>query len=118
MKTEVSPSARRAACCRGLAAASIVLSAALAGCVVAPERGRFVGEVVLAAPPPEQVEVVGVAPTVGYVWTRGYWNWIGGRHVWVAGRWVAPRSGYYWEPHVWVRTGAGWHLREGHWARR
>lgn len=94
------------------------LAFTLGGCVVEPIQPRFVGEVVLNAPPPAQAEVIGVAPVPGYVWIGGYWNWVGGRHVWVSGHWAAPRSGYYWVPHVWVHTGVGWHLREGYWARR
>ena len=103
---------------RTLAVASIVAMTALAGCVVAPVQPRFVGDVVVTAPPAPQVEVMGVAPAPGYIWLGGYWNWVGGRHVWVQGHWEAPRPGYYWEPHVWVHVGNGWHLREGHWARR
>jgi hypothetical protein len=98
-------------------AATVVLG--LEGYVVAaPVPPRYIGEPVAFAPPPPQVEVIGVAPVLGYVWIGGYWNWVGGRHVWVAGRWEAPRAGYYWEPHVWAHTAAGWHLREGHWVRR
>ena len=101
-----------------LIAASMAALTGLTGCVVAPTQPRFVGEVTATAPPPSQVELIGVAPVPGYVWISGYWNWMAGRHVWVAGRWEAPRPGFYWEPHTWVHTGAGWHLREGHWARR
>ncbi len=101
-----------------LIAASVATVFGLTGCVVEPIRPRFVGEVVTVAPPPAQVELIGVAPAPGYVWMGGYWSWVGGRHVWVAGHWDAPRPGFYWEPHAWVHTGSGWHLREGHWARR
>lgn len=105
---------------RGFAAAALggAIALAIGGCVVAPPQPQFVGEVVMNAPPPTQVEVIGVAPAPGYVWISGYWNWVGGRHVWVSGRWAPPRAGYYWVPHVWVHTGVGWHLREGYWARR
>jgi hypothetical protein len=105
---------------RGLAIAALggALALSLGGCAVVPAHPRFVGEVVLDAPPPAQAEVIGVAPAPGYVWIGGYWNWVGGRHTWVTGHWAPPRAGYYWVPHVWIHTGAGWHLREGHWARR
>ena len=39
-------------------------------------------EYVPVAPPPPRYEYVGPAPTVGYVWIGGYWNWAGGRHEW------------------------------------
>lgn len=115
-------SRKRLACwTRGASAAAVIASAGVVGltaCTVTPLQPRFVGEVVVAAPPPAQVEVMGVAPVPGAVWISGYWNWVGGRHVWTAGRWEAARPGYYWEPHVWVHTGNGWHLRDGRWVRR
>jgi WXXGXW repeat (2 copies) len=108
----------RAATRRAVAAASIALLASLSACVVAPARPRYMtSELVTVEPPVAVDEVVGVAPGPGYVWTNGYWNWYGGRHVWVGGRWVEGRPGYRWTPHAWVREGGGWHLREGYWAR-
>lgn len=98
-------------------ALALMLGTALAGCVVVPDQGHYVGGVVMVAPPAPRVEVVGVAPTPGYVWVGGYWNWVGGRHEWVAGRWVAPRRGYHWVGHAWVRAGDGWRMRPGHWER-
>jgi hypothetical protein len=90
----------------------------LGGCVVRGTVGVPAPVVyVNTAPPPPQVEVIGVAPQPGYVWIGGYWRWDGGRHVWVGGHWSAPRVGYRWVPHVWVREGGGWRLHEGHWAR-
>jgi hypothetical protein len=91
----------------------------LSGCVVRGTVGIPAPVVYVApvAPPPLQVEVIGVPPTPGYVWIGGYWNWVEGRHVWVGGHWSAPRVGYRWVPHAWVREGGGWRLHEGHWAR-
>jgi len=60
-------------------------------------------------------EVVGVAPTPGYLWFGGYWNWVGNRHVWVTGHWGPGRPGYYWVPRTWVPAGGGWRLAGGHW---
>ena len=73
---------------------------------------------VLLMPPAARVEVVGVAPTAGYVWFPGYWNWTGSGHVWVGGYWGPGRPGYYWAPHAWVRYGGGWRMAPGHWVRR
>jgi hypothetical protein len=94
---------------------------ALAGCVVAPV-GPYPypydqGPVVTVAPPPPQVEVVGVAPYPGYVWLGGYWGWVGGRYAWVGGRWAAPRPGYRWYPHRWEPVSGGWRHYPGHWER-
>jgi WXXGXW repeat (2 copies) len=106
---------------RGLkvaAAALALASVTLTGCVVAPAPGYYEGGPVMVAPPPPQVEVVGVAPAPGYVWIGGYWNWVGGRHVWVSGRWDAPPRGYHtWVAHRWVPYRGGYRLAPGHWAR-
>src|ERR1700719_3853865 len=92
-----------------VAVASLLLSAALSGCIVAPAPGYY-GDVAVTevAPPPPQYEVVGVAPTPGYIWIGGAWFWEGGRHVWHPGRWV---------PHTWRREGARWHMQGGRWER-
>lgn len=95
----------------------VVITMALPACVVVPDQGHYAGGVVMVAPPAPRVEVVGVAPDPGYVWTGGYWNWVGGRHEWVAGRWVAGKPGYHWVVHTWVRAGDGWRMHPGHWER-
>jgi hypothetical protein len=101
----------------GIAAAIALALLVLSGCVVTA-RPAYVGPVVTVAPPPPQVEVIGVAPRPGYVWFGGYWGWEGGRHVWHAGYWGAGRPGYRWVPHRWVQgPGGGWHMAPGHWER-
>src|ERR1700684_3948154 len=98
---------------------AVLLAGALVagGCGGGPAPGYYGGAVVTVAPPAPQVEVVGVAPTPGYVWFGGYWNWVGGQHVWGGGHWGPGRPGYRWVPHAWVRAGGGWRMSEGHWAR-
>jgi hypothetical protein len=108
---------------KSLLLASIAAATLLGGCVVrgtvaVPAPAVYVGGVVTVAPPPPQVEVIGVPPQPGFVWIGGYWNWVGGQHVWVPGRWMEPRPGYHWVAHSWVRVGGGWRLQEGYWARR
>ena len=62
-----------------LAGIAVLSGALLGGCVVAPAPGYYGGgAVVTVAPPAPQYEVVGVAPTPGFVWFGGYWNWVGG----------------------------------------
>lgn len=100
------------------AAIVTALSAALSACVVYPARVAYVGPTVAIAPPAPIVETYGVAPSPGYFWVGGYWNWVGGRHVWVGGHWSAPRPGYRWEGHYWEHGRDGWHLHEGRWVRR
>jgi hypothetical protein len=97
------------------AAAALLLAS---GCVVYPvDQPYYTGEVVGVAPPPPQVEYVGVPPVTGYIWLGGYWGWRGGRHEWVPGRWSAPRPGYHWVPPAWHRQGPGWRFRPGRWGR-
>ncbi len=71
---------------------------------------------VRVAPPAPRVEVV-PEPRRGYVWTPGYWNWRGNRHVWVNGTFVRERRGYvYAAPHWYERDGR-WGMERGHWNR-
>jgi len=64
-----------------VAVASALFGAALSGCVVAPARllRRCCSD--RGGPTRPQYEVVGVAPTPGYIWIGGAWFWEGGRHV-------------------------------------
>jgi hypothetical protein len=87
------------------------------GCAFAPNQDHVVDGVVLVAPPPPQVEVMGSPPSADFVWISGYWSWVGNRHVWVGGHWAKPRPGHHWVAHQWVRQGDGWRLHPGHWAR-
>ena len=96
---------------------AIIALTGLTGCVVVPDQRHYAGGVVLVAPPAPRVESIGVAPTPGYVWIDGYWNWVGDRHEWVPGHWTMPRYGRHWVAHQWMRRGDGWYLRPGHWER-
>jgi hypothetical protein len=98
-------------------ASGLVLSVALAGCVVVPDQRHYADGVVMVAPPAPRVEVIGVAPSAEYVWIGGYWNWVGGRHEWVEGHWAARHPGHHWVAHHWVRQGDGWRMKPGHWER-
>ena len=97
----------------------LVAAASLAGCVVTPvgvRAGVYVGPG-YGPPPPVADVVIGVAPAPGYIWTAGYWNWVGGRYVWRPGRWLAPRPGYRWANAHWARGPRGWRFVGGHWRR-
>lgn len=97
---------------------ALMAAAALAGCVVeplGPGPGVYVGPAY--GPPAPAGEVIGVAPVPGYIWTGGYWGWVGGRYVWTAGRWIAPRPGFFWVRPHWVRRPGGWRFVPGHWRR-
>jgi WXXGXW repeat (2 copies) len=97
--------------------ACLLLGGALSGCVVAPAPGYYRAGVVVSEvePPPPRYEVVGVAPSPGYIWIGGAWFWEGGRYAWHPGRWEAPRPGYRWVPHTWRREGNRWQMDGGRW---
>lgn len=99
----------------GTAAVSVLT---LGGCVVTPGPDPYyTGGVVMKAPPPQRVEIIGTAPYPGYIWIGGFWSWHNHRHEWVPGRWEAPRHGNHWVPHRWDRDGKYWRERRGHWER-
>lgn len=104
------------------------VTALMSGCVVAPAPYHYRAEVIypevalppvvtIVAPPPPQIEVVGMPPVAGYFWVSGVWVWEGGQHVWHPGRWQAPKPGYVWIPYQWRQTGNEWQLSGGYWQR-
>jgi hypothetical protein len=87
----------------------------LSGCM-ATARPALVGPAVMSAPPPDRVEVVGVAPSPAHVWVRGHWAWRGA-WVWNPGVWVVGRPGYSFVAGRWVQRGRGRIWVEGRWVR-
>lgn len=85
------------------------------------QQGYYYAEdenvVATMAPPPEQVEVVTVAPSQGHVWVPGYQRWYGGRYQWQRGYWTAPpRQGASWNRGGWNQSPrGGWQYRRGYW---
>jgi WXXGXW repeat (2 copies) len=68
------------------------------------------------APPPLPDYEQPPCPEDGYIWTPGYWHWVGGDYVWIPGTWVQPpRVGVLWTPGYWGFVGGnyGWHA--GYW---
>ncbi|WPN99816.1 hypothetical protein [Pseudomonas sp. MUP55] len=106
---------------RYAAMAAVVVAAS--GCVqerVVHERRPVQHDYVeVVAPQPPPVQVIEVEPAVreGYIWSRGYWRWEGGRYVAVHGHWEPVRQGYrYVHPH-WVQRNDGYHWQVGGWVR-
>jgi len=58
----------------------VLLTGITSGCIVAARPGP---------PPPDRVEVIGVAPWPGAFWVRGGWRWHEheGRWGWERGHW-------------------------------
>jgi len=75
-------------------------------------------EVVVATrPPPEQVEVITVAPSTNHLWIKGHWHWNGGAWVWNPGHWEVRRVGLQWYPAHYADRGGGIVYVPGHWGR-
>jgi hypothetical protein len=70
-------------------------------------------------PAPEPYyEEVPAAPSYGYVWIDGYWNWDGYRWGWWRGHWEAPRANYvYVQPYYNWNSGRYTYM-PGHWQDR
>jgi len=95
----------------------VVLCAASFGAVSLPmPASAAVGIYLNVAPPASRYEAV-PAPRRGYVWSPGYWNARGKRHVWKAGHWERQRSGYHYSQPTWTQQGNRWQLDRGHWNR-
>jgi len=68
------------------------------------------------APPPLADDNQPPSPTEGYLWTPGYWAWVGGGYYWVPGVWVQPpRVGVLWTPGYWGFVGAFYVFHRGYW---
>lgn len=73
-------------------------------------------DVVIAAPPPDRVEVMTVAPSPDHVWVNGHWQWAGASYAWVPGHWAArPHPHAAWVPGRWRARPRGWVWINGHW---
>ncbi len=70
----------------------------------------------IEAPPPLSDDNQPPCPTEGYLWTPGYWAWVGGGYSWVPGVWVQPpRVGVLWTPGYWGFVGAFYVFHRGYW---
>jgi hypothetical protein len=67
-------------------------------------------------PPPLAEDEQPPCPIEGYLWTPGYWAWVGGGYYWVPGAWVQPpRAGVLWTPGYWGFVGAFYVFHRGYW---
>ena len=89
----------------------------LAGIATPLTANAQVGVYLHVAPPEPRYEVV-PQPRRGYVWSNGYWNARGNRHVWQAGHWERERHGYYRTQPTWTQHDDRWQLERGRWNRR
>jgi hypothetical protein len=96
--------------------ASAAVLALASATLSAPSFAAPLNVDVRIAPPAARHEAM-PGPRAGYVWTPGYWDWRGKRHVWVSGNWVRERPGYVYTRPTWVNDNGRWHLYRGEWAR-
>jgi hypothetical protein len=70
---------------------------------------------VVSAPPADQVEVIGPAPT-GHAWVHGHWSWDGLRYAWVPGHYMlVPEGQHTWVPGHWYASSGRWFYASGYW---
>jgi len=76
----------------GVLVSAIISAGVLSGCAA-------YGQAYIPAPPPPQVEVVGVAPYPEAIWVPGYWHWERGHreYRWEQGYWRNHRDGRRYE---------------------
>ncbi len=124
-----------------LGLAAVVMTSALAGCIVQPVAYRpappppappaYVYEPaaqpapvvdyeaaaqVSEPPPPLPVYEQPPCPVAGYMWTPGLWRWGPQGYFWVPGTWVAPpQAGLLWTPGYWGMAGAVFVFHAGYW---
>ncbi|CAG0953582.1 hypothetical protein BURK1_00331 [Burkholderiales bacterium] len=91
-------------------------AASIGGVALPMTSGAQVGIYLNMAPPAARYEAV-PAPRRGYVWSPGYWNVRGSRHVWQRGHWERQRVGYYRSQPKWVQRDDRWQLERGRWIR-
>lgn len=65
------------------------------------------------APPPAQVEHVGVR--AGFVWAPGHWEWKHHHWKWKKGHWEHEHHGKHWREGRWERRGNTWAYVDGGW---
>jgi hypothetical protein len=112
----------------------LLAAASLGACYVTPSQGYTTtsaeawqtsqpngsyttpGEVYVQAMPPDPIyEEVPAAPSYGFVWIDGYWNWSGAEWMWLRGRWERPRSGYAWVRPYYDYSGGRYVYVPGYW---
>jgi hypothetical protein len=91
-----------------VAAAALAAAPAWSQAIIAPAAPDVI--IVTPAPPPLPQEAIPAARE-GYVWSPGYWNYDGARHVWVDGHFVESPPGM-------AYGAATWEGRAGNYGRR
>jgi hypothetical protein len=88
--------------------------------VMAPTPAAAQAEIgisVQVAPPALPIYSQPPLPSLGYIWTPGYWQWAQqGGYYWVPGTWIMPPTvGYLWTPPYWGWSDGGYLFHAGYW---
>jgi TonB family protein len=68
------------------------------------------------APPPPNVDVIGMPPEPGYVWMPGYYvHYAKAGYEWNDGQWAPARPGFHWSAPHWDRFRSKWVFVPGAW---
>jgi hypothetical protein len=68
------------------------------------------------APPPPRVEAYGEPPSVGFIWTPGFYAYRGNSYYWTDGLWLRPPSvGLGWIEPRYVGIGGRYYFQAGRW---
>ncbi len=94
-----------------------VMCAASLGAVSLPMTASADTRIYFNSAPPEPRHERIPAARKGYIWSPGYWNARGNRHVWQAGHWERSRAGYHRVHPTWVQRDNRWQLERGRWNR-
>jgi hypothetical protein len=95
---------------------AVMVAGTLGGCRVHVREPAYEYEYANVPPPPDQVEVMGVAPSPNHFWIPGHHYWSGGRYLWRPGYWEVRRHQQEWVPGHWEHHhGRGHYYVEGHW---
>ncbi len=76
-----------------------------------------IGISVQVAPPALPTYAQPPLPSLGYIWTPGYWQWAQqGGYYWVPGTWILPPAvGMLWTPPYWGWADNGYLFHAGYW---
>src|SRR3984885_2747742 len=76
------------------------------------------GVSITIAPPALPVYEQPMVPSVGYLWTPGYWSYGDEGYFWVPGTWVEPpTAGLLWTPGYWGGGSGAFAWNEGYWGQ-
>ncbi len=98
-------------------ATTILASPMIAAAPIPAAAQAEIGISVQVAPPTLPSYAQPPLPSLGYIWTPGYWQWAQqGGYYWVPGTWILPPTvGMLWTPPYWAWAEGGYRFHAGYW---